>query len=125
MMVSKTLEFDIIRNVLSDIAKMDINKEKFQDLDIINNKDAIQHMLYQVDEFSQILLRYGNIDLYDLGDISSSVNRASKGSILSILELFNILSSFKMILEIEKYSLSVDKQEFIEYYNIIYVRGEE
>ena len=119
MKASEVLEFNVIKQTLSDIAKMDINKELFMELDLINDKNTLEILLKQVDEFSIVLLRYGNIELYDLGDIYSSVTRASKGSLLSILELSNVLSSFKMILELEKYNLNISKQEFKEYYKII------
>ena len=119
MLASEVLEFNLIKEYLSDIAKMEINKDRFLELDLINDKEIVEHMLRQVDEFSRILLRYGNIELYDLGDIYSSVERASKGSILSIVELYNILSSFKLILELEKYNINVSKSEFVEYYNIV------
>lgn len=119
MLASEVLEFNIIRSFLADIAKMDINKERFLELDLITNEKVVKKMLGQVDEFSRILLRNGNLELYDLGDIYYSVDRASKGSILSILELSNILSSFKLILDIEKYSLSISKEEFLEYYEIV------
>lgn len=119
MTASEILEFNVIKNTLSEISKMDINKEKFLDLEMMTNKDSIEEMLRQVDEFSRILLRYGNIEMYDLGDIFSSVNRASKGSILSIFELYNILASLKLILEIEKYNINISKEEFIEYYKIV------
>lgn len=119
MVASEVLEFDIIRNHLSKYSKMDINKEKFMDLEMSNDVFVIEKMLTQVDEFSRILLRYGNIEMYDLGDIYSSVIRASKGSILSIKELYNVLSSFKLILEVQKYNINISKNEFIEYYKII------
>ena len=119
MTTSEVLELDIIKEKLMNFSKMEINKERFKDLEMSNDKSSIEKMLKQVDEFSRILLRYGNIELYDLGDIYSSVNRASKGSILSIVELYNILSSFKLILEIEKYNINISKSEFIEYYSIV------
>lgn len=119
MTASEVLEFELIKQYLSDIAKMEINKERFLELDLINDREIVEHMLRQVDEFSTILVRYGNIEFYDLGDIYSSVERASKGSILSIVELYNILSSFKLILELEKYNVNVSKEEFKEYYKII------
>ena len=119
MTTSEVLELDIIKEKLMNFSKMEINKERFKDLEMSNDKSSIEKMLKQVDEFSRILLRYGNIELYDLGDIYSSVNRASKGSILSIVELYNILSSFKLILEIEKYNINISKSDFIEYYSIV------
>ena len=119
MLVSDVLEFNLIRSFLIDIAKMDINKERFLELDIINDSKTLKKMLDQVDEFSRILFRNGSLELYDLGDIYYSVDRASKGSILSVLELSNILSSFKLILDIEKYSISISKDEFKEYYAIV------
>ena len=119
MLASEVLEFNVIRAKLAEIAKMDINKERFLDLDIINDTKSLKKLLIQVDEFSKILFRNGNIEFYDLGNIFESVNRAAKGSILSIVELYNILSSFKLILEIEKYNISLSKEEFKEYYNIV------
>ena len=116
---SEVLEFTSIKQYLSEISKMQINKQRFIDLDIITDGIEIRRLLSQVDEFSRILFRNGNLELYELGDIYYSVDRASKGSILSILELTNILSSFKLILDIEKYSLNIGKEEFKEYYKII------
>jgi len=119
METSEVLEFNLIRETLSEIAKMEINKERLLNLTMSNDRDHIEHMLRQVDEVSTILTKYGNIELVDLGDIFYSVDRACKKSILSIKELYNILSSFKLILELEKYNMNISKSEFIEYYKII------
>ena len=119
MLAREVLEFDLIRETLSEISKMDINKERFLDMEMTIDKDTIELMLRQVDEASQILYRYGNLELVELGNIYNSVDRASKRAILSIKELFNILSSFKMILEIEKYNIQISKDEFKEYFNIV------
>lgn len=113
------LEFSIIKDFLANISKMEINKQRLLELEMSTNKEDINTMLNKVDEFSRILLRYGNLELVELGDIYYSVDRASKGSILSILELYNILSSFKLILDIEKYNLNISRDEFVEYYKII------
>ncbi len=119
MLASEVLEFDLIKETLSEISKMDINKERFLDMEMSIDKDNIELMLRQVDEASQILYRYGNLELVELGDIYNSVDRASKRSILSIKELFNILSSFKIILDIQKYNIQISKDEFQEYFNIV------
>ena len=112
------LEFNLIRENLANYAKMEINKELLLNLEMTSNKAEIKLMLDKLDEFARILVRYGNIELVDIGDIEYSVNRASKGSVLTIPELYNILSSLRLISELEKYSLNISREEFIEYYKI-------
>ena len=93
MKTSEVLEFNLIREELSNLSKMEINKDRLLNLSMSNDKEHIEHMIRQVDEVSKILVRYGNIELVELGDIFYSVDRASKKAILSIKELYNILSS--------------------------------
>ena len=112
MEASEILEFTIIKETLASIAKMEINKERLLDLKMSNDKEHVEHMLKQIDEVSTILIKYGNIELVELGDIFHSVDRASKKAILSIRELYNILSSFKLILELEKYNLNISNNFF-------------
>ena len=119
MEASEILEFTSIKETLASIAKMEINKERLLNLTMSNDREHIEHMLRQIDEVSSILIKYGNIELVELGDIFYSVDRASKKAILSIKELYNILSSFKLILELEKYNLNISKSEYVEYYKII------
>jgi len=118
MSASDVLDINVIKEYLMNTSKMEINKSRFLEMEMSRDKGSITKMLNQVDEFSRILLRYGNIDLYDLGDIYYSVDRASKGSILSISELFNIMSSFRLIFDLEKYNLNISREEFNEYYKI-------
>ena len=87
MEASEVLEFNLIREELSNLSKMEINKDRLLNLSMSNDKEHIEHMLRQVDEVSKILVRYGNIELVELGDIFYSVDRASKKAILSIKEL--------------------------------------
>ena len=103
MEASEILEFTSIKETLASIAKMEINKERLLNLTMSNDREHIEHMLRQIDEVSSILIKYGNIELVELGDIFYSVDRASKKAILSIKELYNILSSFKLILELPFY----------------------
>lgn len=119
MLSSEVLEFDLIRKYLIEISKMEITKERFLSMEMSMDYETVELMLRQVDEMSQILLRYGNIELFELGNIYQSVERASKKSILSIPELYNIFSSFKLVLDIEKYNINVSKEEFNEYFKIV------
>ena len=63
---------------------MEINKERLINLTMSNDKEHVESMLRQVDEISRILIKFGNIELVELGDIFHSVDRASKKAILSI-----------------------------------------
>jgi uncharacterized protein YlxW (UPF0749 family) len=48
MLASEVLEFNLIKEYLSNTSKMEINKDRFLELDLINDKEIVEHMLKQV-----------------------------------------------------------------------------
>ena len=115
----KSLEFDMIRNILSNYASMKLNKEKIMNLDLITNKEALLEELNKTDEASRILSRYGRIIITELNDIYSSIDKACKGAILNIDELYDIKLSFSIIKENKNFSKNINQEEFKSFFSLI------
>ena len=93
MLASEVLEFDLIKETLSEISKMNINKERFLDMEMSTDRDTIELMLRQVDEASQILYRYGNLELVELGNIYDSVDYFKELDKNSVIAFFATTAS--------------------------------
>lgn len=115
----KLLEFNLIKEKLINYASMKLNKDKISNMKLIKNKDKLQLELNRTDEASKILLRYGRISIEELNNINFSINKANKGGILSIDELYDIKNSFKIIKENKNFSKNIDSNEFVQYFSFI------
>ncbi len=112
MKTIKSLEFNLIRDDLSNYAFNNLTKQKILNLELINNSDLLKQELIKTDEASKILLSYGNIIMEELNDIYASVDKANKGSVLNIDELYDIKRSFILVKENKNFSKMVKLEDF-------------
>lgn len=115
----EALEFNEIRKTLSNYASMKINKNRILNLQILTNKEKLLEELSRTDEASRILSRYGRIIIGELNDINNSVDKANKGSILNIDELYDIKLSFSIIKENKSFAKNISSEEFKKFYSLI------
>ena len=119
MNYAKSLEFDAIKDKLKKYMTTDLNKRRIDNIIFITNKEELEEELNRTDEASRILLRHGKIIMEELNDIHLSVDKANKGSILSVEELCHIKNSFKIIKENISFSKNIDRNEFKSFFAFI------
>ena len=119
MQTIKSLEFSLIRESLSNHACLKLNKDKIKELTIITDKNTLNEELNKTDEASRILQRHGRIIIEELNNIYDSVNKVLKGASLSVDELYDIKSCLRIVKENIGFASSIDKTEFINFFNFI------
>jgi len=119
MNLIKSLEFNLIRETLSNYASLKLNKNRINELTIINNKNILNGELNKTDEAAKILKRYGRIIIEELNNIYDSVNKVMKGATLSIDELYDIKSCLRIVKENMNFSNNIDRNEFVSFFTLI------
>ncbi len=119
MKTIKSLEFNLIRETLSNYATLKLNKEKIKNLLLINDKIELEKELNKTDEASRILKRHGRIIIEEVNDIYGSVSKATKGAILTIEELYDIKSCLRIVKENINFSNNIEKEEFPLFFSLI------
>lgn len=119
MKAIKSLEFNLIREMLSNYATLKLNKERIRELTIINDKNILEVELNKADEASRILKRHGRIIIEEVNDIYSSVSKVTKGAILTIEELYDIKSCLRIVKENINFSNNIEKEEFPLFFSLI------
>ena len=116
MRTIKSLEFNLIRETLSNYATLSMNKEKIRELSIINDEKILKEELNKTDEASKILQRHGRIVIEEVNNIYDSISKVQKGAILSIDELYDIKSCLRIVKENISFSNSIDRNEFLSFF---------
>jgi len=78
MKTVNSLEFNLIRETLSNYICLKLNKEKTSNLTLITDKVVLQEELNKTDEASKILKRYGRIIIEELNNIYERKNKIIK-----------------------------------------------
>lgn len=113
------LEFNIIKETLMKYISMSMNINKVKNMSLLKEKNILEKELLKTDEASRILLRHGKIIIEDLDNLYLSVDKANKGSVLSIEELYFIKNSLKIIKENISFAKQIDKNEFKLFFEYI------
>lgn len=114
-----SLEFNLIRESLSNYACLKINKNRINELNIITNRDILQEELNKTDEASKILKRYGRIIIEDINNIYDSVIKVSKGASLNVDELYDIKSCLRIVRENISFANNIERKEFSLFFSFI------
>ncbi len=88
--VTRTLEFDKIRDMLSDCATTDGARFQAHTLMPDNDINAVKKKLEQTSNAKQLLISKGMPSFSGIKDITDSIERAEKGASLSTAELLDI-----------------------------------
>ena len=119
MKTVNSLEFNLIRETLSNYICLKLNKEKTSNLTLITDKVVLQEELNKTDEASKILKRYGRIIIEELNNIYESVDKVTKGATLTIEELYDIKSCLRIVKENINFSSNIEKEEFNLFFSLI------
>jgi len=117
--IELVLEFNLIKEKLVKLAVMDINKRALGDLSFSTNKDYLKEELERTDEALRLLHSHGAPSLYNISDITTSLERLEKNSYLSINELYNIRLLLKGIKEIRNYYKKVTKKDYLYFTSLV------
>ena len=107
----ETLEYDLIKNKLLDLASCDVAKDHIKNLQPINNIDEIERLLCETEDAVNFIIKRGMPPLAGVKDIRSSVRRAASGGTLSFTELLNISGLLRAARRIVSYASSAKSSE--------------
>lgn len=119
MNYEKSLEFNLIKDILKNYATLFMNKVRISKLELIKDQNVLKDSLNKTDEASRILKRYGRIIIEELNDIYSSVIKACKGGILTVDELCDIKSCLRISKENINFSKLIEKDEFVSFFSLV------
>lgn len=94
------LEFNKIKNILSEFAISENGKEMCLNLEPYSNKDKIEKALAETTEADALLYRKGNLPLIPLGEITSHILNLKNQNFLqtkALLELATLLKTSRLI----------------------------
>ena len=94
------LEFNKIKNILSEFAISENGKEMCLNLEPYSNKDKIEKALAETTEAVALLYRKGNLPLVPLGEITSHILNLKNQNFLqakALLELATLLKTSRLI----------------------------
>lgn len=94
------LEFNKIKNILSEFAISENGKEMCLNLEPYSNKDKIEKALAETTEAAALLYRKGNLPLIPLGEITSHILNLKNQNFLqtkALLELATLLKTSRLI----------------------------
>ncbi len=102
------LEFDKIRNKLTDFATTSMGKKYCNELAPITDVEAINKALVETEEAKTVLYYSGANPMFPFTDISDNVSLAQKGACLSTRSLLNVASCLRASRSVYK-ALITDK----------------
>ena len=105
------LEFNYIQEQLSLFCKTYLGKDFSMQLKPFSNKEKVIHELQETDEAINFTIRKGNIPLFDISDISTSLKQLDSGNSISAKSLLEIGSIFKLAKDLKDYFLIDDIDE--------------
>ena len=111
--VLKTLEFDKILNLLSEMAVMESTKEEISRLIPLTNIKKITETLNETDEAAMLVTKKGHLPIMCSRDVRSALKHASMGGVLSMGELLGVAKLLDTSVRIKKYPDDT-KLEFLE-----------
>ena len=118
------LEFDKIREKLSESCILEPNKNKAISLESFSDKEALEIALSEVNDATSLIIKRGNPPIYSAGDVLKSIKRLDVGANFSTRELLEIGKLLKTARLLKDYS--ADDSELSMYFDsLIVLRGLE
>ena len=99
------LEFAKIKEMLLPFAKTETGKSLISSIDDFIPKSELDESLKKVDEAMMLILRYGQMPIFNLADIDPYLALVSKGGCLTIEQLVRISSLIECEQEVKKFLL--------------------
>lgn len=122
-MNSKTLEkleFNKIREILSNFANTYIGKDFAKNLEPYQNKADIEKALKQTSDATILLFRKGNIPISEIENITPHIKKLNSNLFLSPKQLLDLANILKLANNLKEYFFSgdIDMTEFKYLYNL-------
>lgn len=109
----RALEFDSVKNLISELAFSDAAKESIRKAVPTANRYLIANMISELDEMVRFTLKYSSIPIGAYYVNSAAVGRAVKGGVLSNREFIRISRSIKCASDVRNHVLSsIEKDDF-------------
>jgi len=112
----KTLEFDKIRNMLISYCPVEAAHEKILSLSPSVSAEEIKRRLKETSEAKLLIQTKSTPSLQNIRDISSHIERAEKGSCLSMRELLDIGSVLRTCSSLSVYFNTVSAESLLQAY---------
>lgn len=117
------LEFNKIKEILSNFAITYLGKNQVKELHPFNTRKEIEKALNQTFEASTLIYRNGNIPLTDLNDITTHIKALKSYLTLTPKQLLDLYHLLKVSRELKEYyknenALEIDMKEFANLENL-------
>lgn len=109
----KSLEFDIIKNHLSELCIFEENKVKANSLTPMTDVQEVRESLLGTDVLTSYILKYSNPSLDNANGSYDAVLHSEKGSMLSCAELLTVARMFRNFSRIKKWYLQYERNSDI------------
>ena len=113
----KTLEFDKVLAKVKNYCFTEDAKEMLENSPISTDRNEVNQLLNETDEAIKVLVKYGALPYSNYGMVAKSLARVTKGGVLSVEEILNVLILVNTSLEINKYLNNIyleNKEDFAE-----------
>ena len=104
----KTIEYDKIKQILSDFAVLESSKRFLLDFVPLNNIDECKLLLDKTEEAYSYLYKYSLSGVYYFSDVSEELDRVDKGGVLNNVELLRVGANLKSARILKEGVLSVN-----------------
>ncbi len=118
------LEFDKIREKLSEMCIIEPNKKKALSLEMFSDKAELEIALSEVNDATSLIIKRGNPPIYSAGDVLKSIKRLDVGANFNTRELLGIGKLLKTARLLKDYS-SDDSELSLYFDALIVLRGLE
>lgn len=99
----KKLEYNKILDLLASFAITNLGREHCLSLLPSSNKDNVKNLLNETGEAINLIIRKGNLPIYEINDVGLSIKKLESKISLSAQELLNIANIFKLSRELKEY----------------------
>ena len=118
------LEFDKIREKLSSLCVIDVNKKKALLLEPFSEIDDLNYALNEVNDAYSVIMKRGNPPFYNIKDVNSHIKRLDISATFNTRELLDIGKLLKTVRLLKDYA-SEDRELGIYFDSLIILRGLE
>ena len=118
------LEFDKVREKLSSLCVIDVNKKKALLLEPFSEIDDLNYALNEVSDAYSVIMKRGNPPFYNITDVNSHIKRLDISATFNTRELLDIGKLLKTVRLLKDYA-SEDRELGIYFDSLIILRGLE
>lgn len=110
----RTIEFHVIKDMLSKHAQSSLGKEIINELMPVCDEQEVQSRLKETTEGQLAILRRGNPPLGGIYDVRTSLKKAEIGAILGLGELLQVSDILRASRSLKQYSNEAPQEQFLK-----------